>query len=218
VDGELGADSEARNKAGECALHLSSGLHNHEYTSALLERGANVNPRDSLGRRQLVLACVARGEGLWLEVVRTIDVIAGRIRGPGSSGSWCRCRRANQPGPRSRTLFVLSGRVDLSLMLLLLHGADGSARKLTDRSALYLAAERGHLAVVEQLVAGGGVKVDWRDAEGNTGLCEAALHGRNTGVALLIQLGADASIANFATARRWRRSGGEAARLSSEYC
>jgi hypothetical protein len=82
-------------------------------------------------------------------------------------------------------------------MLLTLHGADGSARKLTGRSALHLAAERCHLAVVEQLAAGGGVKADWRDAEGNTGLCEAALHGRNTGVALLIQLGADAIIANF---------------------
>jgi ankyrin repeat protein len=82
-------------------------------------------------------------------------------------------------------------------MLLMLHGADGSARKLTGRSALHLAAEQGHLAVVEQLVAGGGVKADWRDVEGNSGLYEAALHGGNTGVALLIQLGSDASIANF---------------------
>jgi ankyrin repeat protein len=63
VDEELGAYSEARNKAGECALHLSSGLHNHEYTSALLERGANVNPRDSIGRTRLVLACAARERG-----------------------------------------------------------------------------------------------------------------------------------------------------------
>jgi hypothetical protein len=82
-------------------------------------------------------------------------------------------------------------------MLLMLHGADGSARKLAGRTALYLAAERGRLAVVEQLVARGGVTVDWRDAEGNTAFCEAAVHGGNTGVALLIQLGADASIANF---------------------
>jgi hypothetical protein len=63
VDGELGADSVARSKAGECAVHLLSGLRNHDYTSALLERGANVNPRDSLGRTRLMLACVARERG-----------------------------------------------------------------------------------------------------------------------------------------------------------
>jgi ankyrin repeat protein len=84
VDEELGAYSEARNKAGECALHLSSGLHNHEYTSALLERGANVNPRDSIVCTRLVLACAARERGCgwkWCGLVLSLpaEVVVQKI-------------------------------------------------------------------------------------------------------------------------------------------
>jgi hypothetical protein len=79
VDGELGADSEARNKAGECALRLSSGLHNHDYRSALLERGANVNPRDSLGRTRLVLACAARERGCGWKWCRQVMSLPAKV-------------------------------------------------------------------------------------------------------------------------------------------
>src|SRR5581483_2584155 len=79
--------------------------------------------------------------------------------------------------------------------LLLQRGAPIDARDLAGATALYVAAERGQLAVVQRLVDKG-ANVDLKGRSGTSPLAAAAFAGRNRVVKMLLAHGADARTAD----------------------
>jgi uncharacterized protein len=139
---------------------------NMEAMKVLLEKGANVNVRDSYGWTALMTA-VSDGHPEIMNYVRYL-----------SSAFW----EKNNPAKKDHTKVAA---------LLLEKGADVNARDEAGRTALIAASYDGKSKVVELLIEKG-ADVEAKSSDGSTALISAAGRGQTEVVKLLLKKGATA--------------------------
>lgn len=172
-----GADVSLADFEGFTPLHHAVTADEVDVVRLLLAKGGKVNVATHKELTPLHLAAGAASPGmieLLLSHGATIDAV-----------------QRNQPSKYTPLMWAVdAGKVD-NLKLLLQHGADPKRRVFDKKaSALHMAAMRGHVAIVEILVAAG-LAVDVTDTDSMTPLMVAVQSGHRDVCAWLIQHGAD---------------------------
>ena len=144
-----------------------------DVASLLLQRGANLNILDEIGRSALHRAA----EGGRIHIADLLLKHGADVDLPNSSGD------------SALSLASYKGQIEM-LRLLLQHGADVNFKNETGFSPLHRAAQNGHLDVARYLL-GSGADVGSRDKDGQTPLYQASYWGQVEVTELLIQHGAD---------------------------
>ena len=184
---------------GNTPLHLALGRNNLDVARLLLERGADPRAVDAQGRTALHLARTLDAVKLLLDRGMSIDARDRDGNTPlfnftrpddikALIGLGVQVDARNTAGDTPLRRRLANGEADGALALL-----DAGAEVPAD--GLHLAATSGQAKVVEALLARG-VKLDGRDAEGNTPLLAALAAGRLDMADALLDKGADVTLAN----------------------
>ncbi|CAG0902819.1 unnamed protein product, partial [Cyprideis torosa] len=175
-----GADINARTRAGQTPLHLCSGRGHRAVVLLLLGRGAEVDCRDEVGKTPLVWACKEGHVSVARDLVANGADVNAKDRGGGTPLIW-----ASEGGHVETVEFLVrEAKADLE-----------GRENIFGWTALSLAAMEGHTHVMEILLAAG-AEVDARDSNGLTPLQWACKEGALEGVRLLIDHGADWTLAD----------------------
>ncbi|CAG0904062.1 unnamed protein product, partial [Cyprideis torosa] len=188
-----GADVNARDRTGWTPLHYCSVEGHRAVVLLLLGRGAEVDRRDEKGMTPLLLAC----EEGHVSVARDLVAHGADVN-------------AKDRGDMTPLITATGGgHVETVEFLVRETEADLEGRdNITGWTALALAAVKGHTHVMEILLAAG-AEVDARDSDGGTPLQRACREGSQEGVRLLIDHGADWTLANdFVTPLHFAADGG----------
>ena len=177
---ERGADVNATNAAGATALMRAA--YDCDKTGLLVERGAEVNRTSSLGNTALMLAARPADSH------RTVELLLRRGAEVNATNAW----------GATALMAAAAGGDELSIRLLLTHGARVNAQPGADResfilgggrSALMWAAYRGDMPILERLLEAG-AEVNSEGALG-TALSQAAWADRAEAARRLIEKDAD---------------------------
>ncbi|KAH0536664.1 hypothetical protein FGG08_006490 [Glutinoglossum americanum] len=199
------------NLKGETYLHCASTYGHCKIAQLLVEKGADVNARDSDGWTALHREAIAGHEaGLRLLVEKGADVDARdsdgwtALHGAASNGHEVAVRLLVEKGADvnardgdgDTVLHRAAGNGHEAVVRLLVEkGADVNAKDRYGWTALHRAAGDRHEAVVQLLVEKG-ADVNAKDRHGNTALYRAAGNGHETVVRLLVEKGADVNAKN----------------------
>ncbi len=166
-------------------LHVAVRSGEIDRVKALLQQGANVNERDSLGGTAL-------HDAAWAGDLKMAELLLDARADP------------NLPhlegGSTPLHYAVITNHPEF-VELLLGRGARLKTMSASGATALHLAANRGFTSIVEMLLAKG-FEVDASDAKGSTPLDEAAWKGEVAVVKLLLARGAKSQSALYAAATR----------------
>ncbi|MDO5610900.1 MAG: ankyrin repeat domain-containing protein [Pseudomonadota bacterium] len=168
-----GADPRARDGDGRSPLHHAARSTDPGVAALLLDAGAEIDALDHGGQSPLAIACHA---GNWRLAKFLIE------RGA-----------SIQPRNGQPVLIAAATTEDddpAGAGLLLRHKADVNGVDRSGHSALHLAAEAGHLAIVQTLIDAG-ADIGQRDGDGNTAWLLAARGGHGEVMASLLDAGAD---------------------------
>ncbi|CAG0908391.1 unnamed protein product, partial [Cyprideis torosa] len=175
-----GADINARTRNGQTPLHYCSGAGHRAVVLLLLGRGAEVDRREERGWTPLLRAC----EKGHVSVARDLVAHGADVNAK------------NRGGETPLTLASDGGHVETVEFLVREAKADLEGRdNIGGLTALSRAAEKGHTHVMEILLAAG-AEVDARDSHGFTPLQLACMEGSLERVRLLIDHGADWTLAD----------------------
>lgn len=156
---------------GRAPLHVATAEGIHEIASALLNGGARKNCTDKFGHTPLLLAAT-NGR---LAVAK-------------------RRRRRQRPQHRLRSSALLAAAIGGHgefVSALLLKGAEKNAIDNAGETALFWAADRGHLLVVRNLLVASADLCTSNPADGFSHLLEASVAGHDKVVSGLLLMGAD---------------------------
>ncbi|WP_172834244.1 ankyrin repeat domain-containing protein [Nitrospira japonica] len=178
----------------------------------MLEKGENVESRDSWGHSALMSAAWAGHD----EIVQVLLENGGAINGKTRqgltplfyavlNGHTATARRLLDQGADPNSLWsgettplmVAAGKGNKELVdALIAKGADVNARGMFQFTPLIHAAMEGHTETVQVLLTNGAI-VNAKDNAGGTALIHAACEGREETVVLLLQNGADVNAKRF---------------------
>ena len=199
-----GADINARNRAGDTALHLTAEIRNPDVLRYLLERGANVNVENIMGRTALIKASPWAEEDILQSLLdKGADVNAKDVLEVSA------LQHVVASGSLQRVLYLLSSGAEMSSSILhcaaaaphggseiaqclLDRGADIEGRNVVDQTALHFAVERGNLEIVQYLLARG-ANIESRRTNGETALHLAIKGEKFEIMQCLLNRGADVS-------------------------
>lgn len=136
----------------------------------LLERGADVTAKTETGETALKLAAWGGHEAVLQHLLDYLD-------GEPNSEAWL---------ATSRVFDVAAAGDEKAMQLLLDKGADITAEDQHKKTALHVAASKGHVALARMLLENG-ANVDATDDFGQTPICKAAFDGHIEVVRLLIE-------------------------------
>jgi uncharacterized protein len=166
---------------GGCtALMLAISEQHYELAKLLIEKKADVNIRNDLGKTALIIAADARFSGP--QVLPIINILlenGADLETQDTDGSTALMKAA------------FSGHTDI-VRVLLERGADVKKKSKEGRTALHFAAKWGDADMVFDLLDKG-ADVNARDYLGITPLMRAARYSRSDVVSLLLERGASAS-------------------------
>jgi len=179
---EAGMSPDVKDSTGRAALVEAAIMNHAETMNTLLERGADVNARDtSSGETALVrIAWMGHTDTLKMLLDKGADVNAG-----------------DNNGETALTWAAYAGHSD-TVKILIDHGADVNARlHTTGETPLILVALRGYTEIVEALLAHGADVNAQNEINGETALMRASYVGFLDTVKVLLAHGADVNIQDF---------------------
>ncbi|CAG0905442.1 unnamed protein product, partial [Cyprideis torosa] len=175
-----GADINARTRTGWTPLHHCSGEGHRAVVLLLLGRGAEVDCRDEAGRTPLLWACIMGH----VSVARDLAAHGADVNAK-DRGGWTPLIWASGGGHVETVEFLVrEAKADLE-----------GKENISGLTALAHAAREGHTHVMEILLAAG-AEVDARGSDGGTPLQVACIKGSLEGAMLLIDHGADWTLAD----------------------
>ena len=170
-----GADPDAGDFDGRCALHLAAGGGHAEAVSLLLAAGADPDRVDNFGLCALSEACTHAHDTIIDRLVAAGASLAVSrpARPPGARGAGASAASSREVADAARLCeAVYAGDAPL-LRRYLRAGADPDAADYDARRPLHIAAAEGSLAMAAALVGGGRAAVNVEDRWGRTPLDEA---------------------------------------------
>lgn len=177
-----GATVSLRNNIGATALEFAAVNGSEEAVKALVAAGANPNAADDKGLNPIHRASIEGHSVVVQELVNAggdITIRAGE----------------NTPGDTALGIAAHNGHLDLVKLLLEL-GADVDAENtMYKQTPMHRAASENAGPVLVALIDAGGT-VDYLDIDGDTPLFTAAFWGNQEAIEVLLENGADKSLAN----------------------
>lgn len=170
-----------RNKDDKTPLHEAVQFTKQDNVRFLIENGADVNALKRADWTPLMLASTKTNAGSFK--IAELLIEHGAI-----------INHQNKDGWTALHFACKEGNVDI-VNLLLENGADAQKKTKNGRLPLHVASLHGHKAVVSELLKQK-IDVNSSDSCGNTPFLEAVLGGSVETCKILLQLGADAYVAN----------------------
>jgi ankyrin repeat protein len=176
---EHGADIRLTNKYGLTPLHYACTGGYAEIVSLLVAQGADINKKSKRGKSPFHYAI----QGAFMDVIQLLIAHGADVN------------EKNNDGDSPFAVAVRNGKIDIA-KLLVKYGADMNVNN-DNCTSLYLAAELGWTDVVEQLLANSTDDVNTPNEDGTTPLFIAAQSGFAGIVQILLDHGADCSLALY---------------------
>ena len=172
---EVELNHRAREGGNKTALHCAAEANRAADAQVLIDAGADIETKDSLGRSPLVCACE---EG----AIDTAKILVGAgagVRVTDNMGRTCLMLAAYNE--HNDTVRYLVGLPEVEL--------NHRAREGGNKTALHCAAEVNHTDIVQMLIDAG-ADIDTEDTEGRVPLHMASLEGSLDVVKVLVRVGA----------------------------